>query len=60
MVPPEPIAMTGTKPMLAMIITAGGTALTFAEGLLISLRIGGAAITLAIGVVTIIQLLRRR
>lgn len=52
--------MTHTRPMLAMVITATGTALTFAEGILLGLRIGGAAVTLAIGVVSIIQLLRRR
>ena len=52
--------MTHTRPVLAMVVTAAGTALTFAEGLLIALRIGGAAITLAIGVVTFIQMIRRR
>ena len=52
--------MTQTRPMLAMVITAAGTALTFAEGLLIALRIGGAAITLAIGLVTLVQMVRRR
>lgn len=52
--------MSQTRPALAMMVTATGTALTFAEGILLGLRIGGAAVTLAIGIVTIIQLLRRR
>lgn len=52
--------MIQTRPALAMVVTAAGTALTFAEGVLLGLRIAGAAITLAIGIVTVIQMLRRR
>ena len=47
------------RPLLAMVATAAGTALTFAESVLMGLRIGGAAITLAIGIITIIQMKRR-
>ena len=47
------------RPLLAMMATAAGTALTFAESVLMALRIGGAAVTLTIGIITIIQLLRR-
>ncbi|MCH8327418.1 MAG: hypothetical protein IID15_02680 [Candidatus Marinimicrobia bacterium] len=52
--------MTHTRPMLAMVVTATGTALTFAEVILLGLRIGGAAVTLAIGAVTLYHMVRRR
>ena len=45
-----------TKPLLAMAATAAGTALTFADGVLIYLRILGAAVTLAIGIYTLYRM----
>ena len=51
--------VTPARAFLAMTATAAGTALTFAENVLMALRIGGAAVTLAIGIFTIIQMRRR-
>ena len=49
-----------TKPLLAMTITGVGTALTFADGLLLWLRISGAAATLAIGLYTLYKMRKNR
>ena len=43
-----------------MVATAAGTALTFADGVLVWLRIGGAAVTLAIGIYTLYRMWRNR
>jgi hypothetical protein len=51
--------VTPARAFLAMTATAAGTALTYAENVLMALRIGGAAVTLAIGIFTIIQMRRR-
>ena len=50
--------VASARPLLAMALTAAGTALTFAESVLMALRIGGAAVTLAIGIFTIIRMWR--
>ena len=51
--------VTPARAFLAMTATAAGTALTFAENVLMVLRIGGAAVTLAIGAYTLYQMLRK-